>query len=183
MNKRNNLTDAAYLFRPAIPKNIPISFIGVINSDAETYLITQVEEYLESIKCSENTQAKIIEIMIELLQNILHHSPKLKDDQLNGDIFELEKTAKGFIISTSNFIEKRKVAALTKRIEYLNTLNRDELNKLYQDILNNGNSVRETAGLGFIDMRRKSGKPIFFMFAPPSTLDNNYSLFTVKVLI
>jgi hypothetical protein len=182
MKRGNILTDTAYLFRPSIPKNILISFIGVIDSNAETYLIQQVEEYLDSIKCRENIKMKVLEITIELLQNILHHSPvqPIADPH---DSFQLEKGEKGFIISTFNFIENRKVAALAKRIEYLNSLSNLELTSLYRDILKNGNQERETAGLGLIDIRRKSGKPILFMFAPPSTLNNKFSLFTVKVLV
>lgn len=184
MNTSNNLSDSTYLFRQGIPKNIPISFIGVINSDAEAYLITQVEEYLDSIKCKESIKTKVMDIMIELLQNILHHSPEQPlNEKIVGNTFQLENSKEGFIISASNFIASRKIASLKKRIEYLNTLNREELTKLYRDILNNGNAVRETAGLGLIDIRRKSGKPVSFMFAPPSSLDNNYSLFTVKVLV
>jgi len=181
MNKGNNRIHTAYLFPPSIVKNVLISFLGLIDSNAETYLINQVETYLDSTKYRESTKTKVMDITIELLQNILHHSAPLPtDDKVAGNMFELEKSKTGFIISTSNFIATKKIAALTKRIEYLNSLTPDELTSLYRDILDNGNAIRETAGLGFIDMRRKSGKPILFMFAPAG---NNYSLFTVKVFV
>ncbi len=159
-----------------------ISYYGTINSDIETELITQVETYLESIKCKPAATTKIMTILVELLQNILHHS-NTKDlaHEIIGDSFQLETDTAGFIISTTNFIKTTKVATLTKRIEYLNTLGKEELANLYKDILNNGDTVRETAGLGFIDIRRKSGTPILFKFDPPNLPDNKYSLFTVRV--
>jgi hypothetical protein len=184
MNKGKNLGGSEYLFPISVPNNILISFIGVIDSNAEVYLITQVEEYLDSIKCRETTKAKVMEIVIELLQNVLHHSPDQPlDEKIIGNTFQLERSKRGLIISTSNYILTRKIATLQKRIEYLNSLTPDELTSLHKDILGNGNSARETAGMGLIEIRRKSRNPILFMFAPPSNLDNKYSLFTVKVLV
>jgi hypothetical protein len=184
MKKGNNLTDSTYLFPPSIPANVLISFLGVIDSNAETYLITQVETTLDLIKCRENYKTKVMDIMVELLQNILHHSPALPlAEKIIGNTFQLEKRKGGFIISASNFIAAKNRAALTKRIEYLNSLTPDELASLYRDILKNGNTERETAGLGLIDIRRKSGKPILFKFELPSTGDTNFSFFTVKVLV
>jgi hypothetical protein len=181
MNKFTNITDKDYLLSEALLNVSIISFTGIIDSNTETYLITQVEAYLDSVKYREATKTKIMEIVIELLQNILHHTTQQSlNDNITGSTFKLEKSKKGFIISTSNFIPVRSIPALTKRIEYLNTLTPDELTSLYKDILKNGNDARETAGLGFIDIRRKSGKPLLFMFAPAG---NNYSLFTVKALV
>lgn len=161
------------------PNDKLISFIGKLDSALETELITQVEKCLETLHCSEDEQQKIISMTVELLQNILHHSSTTPPgDNITESMFQLEKTKKGFVISTSNFMKTKKNMLLQKRIEYLNSLTLQELANLYKDILNNGQSARETAGLGLIDIRRKSRNPILFKFAPVNT---DYSLVTVKV--
>ena len=160
-----------------------ISFAGNIDSNTETSLITQVEEYLDSIKCVEARKMRVMEVMIELLQNVLHHAPPITDkDTTPQHIFQLENTKAGFMVSTSNPIKTKNILALKKRIDYLNSLTPDEVTSLQKDILKNGNDARETAGLGFIDMLKKSRSKILFRFDPP-TPDNNYSLFSVNVLV
>ncbi len=169
---------------PIISKNTLISFIGEIDSNIETDLLAQVEECLNTLKCPAAKQEKIIGITVELLQNILHHaSPQPPGDNIIASVFQLEKDKDYYIISASNFMRTKKCAVLQKRIDYLNTLAPLELKNLYQNILDNGQAARETAGLGLIDIRRKSGKPILYKFELPSIRDNNYSLFNVKVLV
>ncbi len=98
--------------------NTIISFIGNINSDTETALITQVEDYLDSIKCPEKIKARVMEVMIELLQNILHHAPPITEKDITPQhIFQLENAKPGFIISTSNPIKTKKIPLIQKRIE------------------------------------------------------------------
>ena len=73
------------------------------------------------------------------------------------------------------------IIKLQERIDYINSLTRDELKQYYKEILNNGEiSGKGGGGLGFIDIAKKSGEKLVYTIRE---LDNNYSFFTLTVRI
>lgn len=167
---------------PAITANNPlVSYSGAIDSQAISVLLAQVEKNLASLNSPADTKKKILGIMIELLQNILHHCPpSIVENKEHPPAFLLKKNRDGFILTASNLIHKNKIAGLKNRIETINSYTAEELKSQYQNHLENGRPISENAGLGLMDIHRKSGKPILVKFASAS---NNYCLFTVKVLV
>ncbi|MFN3315310.1 MAG: DUF6272 family protein, partial [Raineya sp.] len=67
------------------------------------------------------------------------------------------------------------------KIDYINSLNKDELREYHRKMLDNDNfSEKGTAGLGFIDIARKTDGNIRYEF---HHLDNDLAFFTLKVEI
>lgn len=154
-----------------------VCYSGTINSVVISALFEQVKNDLSA--CS--IRGEVLSIMTELLQNILHYCPPdVAQNKENAPYFLLEETAVGYMFTASNMIHKSNVASLEKRLSDLNNCTEEELEKRYRDILKNGAMVNESAGLGWIDIRRKSGRPILFNF---TSKDNKYVLFTVSVLV
>ena len=160
--------------------NFLLSYTGSINSDTMLALLAEAENKFSCLN-SPDIKKRILEIMTELLQNIAHHGVLTKPENKEyANSFLLEKREGGFIITTANLIGDNKITSLGERIENLNSCSSEELKSQYQNQLRNGKLAGENAGLGLIDIIRKSGNLILFKFAPA---DNNYSLFTVKVLV
>jgi hypothetical protein len=82
---------------------------------------------------------------------------------------------------TGNFIDNEQLVSLNKKIDKVNSLTKEEIDEYYNDSLFNfeGANSKKT-GLGMIDIRLKSGHPIYYDILP---INNNYSFLSLQSLI
>lgn len=174
------------LYKTFEQENILLSFKGVVTADLLTSILQIMESKLTYMEESPKLKKKVFNVMVECLQNLYHHL----DDNETFDSEELEiKSALFFIareddsfyVRTGNYIELDKVEMLEQRIQKINELEKDELKKYYQEVLNNGmRSEKGTAGLGMIDIARKSGNKLEYQF---SDVNDKYRFFSLNVKI
>lgn len=113
---------------------------------------------------------KVFNILVECLQNLDKH---LEDGMLNNGFSTktgcvcVIKEADGISLITANLIEEQYIASLKCKLEGLQNKSKEEIRRIYKEQLAMGRiSEKGGAGLGFIDMARKSGQPFFFSFDP-----------------
>jgi len=64
-------------------------------------------------------------------------------------------------------IENSKIDDLTKILDHINTLDKEGLKELYKTQMREGRlSEKGGAGLGFIDIARKTGRKLHYHFLP-----------------
>ncbi|MFN9863200.1 MAG: SiaB family protein kinase, partial [Bacteroidota bacterium] len=96
-------------------------------------------------------------------------------------IFMISKDEKRYCVMTGNPIPKASVAGLTKNLNDLNAKDKEGLKEMYKEIIKNTQiSEKGGAGLGFVDMARKSGEKLEFSFY---NMDADYDFFCLKVNI
>ena len=83
-----------------------------------------------------------------------------------------------FFVCSGNLVQNEDVNSLKERIDYVNSLTKEQLKKLYKETLRRTDSHSDSAGLGIIDMARKAALPLEYMFI---ARDERYSFFTLKV--
>lgn len=127
----------------------------------------QMEEDQEAIR----VQKTIFHVMVECLQNISRHA----DDHESANIFSgkgifmVSKNSDNYCVTTGNAILNEKIAALKEMIDEVNKLDESQLRNLYMKQMREGRlSEKGGAGLGFIDIRRKTGKKLEYHFLPVS---------------
>ncbi|HET6243049.1 MAG: hypothetical protein H0V01_09375 [Bacteroidetes bacterium] len=107
-------------------------------------------------------------LMAECFQNIIHHSdkPKIKNRTNNlPEMFLVRNIENTIYISSTNLIENTKIERIKGQLDIVNKLEKAELKELYLEVLTNESySEKGGAGLGIIEMARKSGHPITFDF-------------------
>ena len=123
--------------------------------------------------------------MVEALQNIVKHSSEqgMKAGSLvsKSAIFMISKDDQRYCVMTGNPILKESVAKLRSDMDELNSKDKEGLKELYKEIIKNTQiSEKGGAGLGFVDMARKSGEKLEFLFA---NIDQDYDFFCLKVNI
>lgn len=119
--------------------------------------------------------------MTESIQNIGHHSRKNNESVSNTDLIMVVSKKNFYKIITGNLIESNEVDALSKQLEEINKMNKEELRDYYKKVMSTeGFSDKGTAGLGFIDMARKTGQKLKYRF---TQMDDTYSYFTFEVKI
>lgn len=123
-------------------------------------------------------QKKVYHVMVECLQNISKHAFHTETEsgkELNHGILLVTNTSKAYHVTTGNVIEKGKIDSLIEFLNRLNEMDRPGLDELYKKQLKEGTlSMKGGAGLGFIDIKRKTGKNLEFHFLP---LDDTHSFF------
>ncbi|MCU0329289.1 MAG: SiaB family protein kinase [Chitinophagales bacterium] len=112
---------------------------------------------------------RLFGLVIELAQNIYHYSTEKsyseKDKKEVGvGIIAIGETNEHYIVCSGNRMDSRKIKPITERCDYINQLDDDGL-KLYYKEQRRNPSVEDSkgAGLGLIDMVRKSGNPLTYV--------------------
>lgn len=162
-------------------------FNGIITQSKVVEVAKSVEKKLIEENVDSSKIRAIFEVIVEIMQNILSYSCDSIDRGNNtyeskGKILITHNTkTEEYIISSCNLIDSYKKEKITSNINQLNPLNKDELKKLYKDTRRSGKTVHNRgAGLGFIDMAKKSTKPLEASF---SEVNSEETLFTLKVTI
>ncbi len=163
--------------------NVLLSFKGAINDDLVAAIIELIEKKLELKSESTKIKKKVFNILVECLQNLYHHNAEFneKNDEDMAVVVMIAKNIEGYSIVTGNLIDDVKVDSFKSKLEEINSLDKKELKQLYKTVLTEGKfSEAGGAGLGLIDIGRKSGEPLEYGFIP---FNDSYSFFSLNVKI
>ncbi len=129
---------------------------------AETNMMKELE--------SNAVQKKVFHVMVECLQNISKHADEFaaKDFVYPGrGIFLVGKNEGDYSVTTGNVIDNCKIEELQSLLETINSLDKEGLNQLYKTQIKEGRlSEKGGAGLGFVDITRKTGNKLIYHFLP-----------------
>jgi len=144
-----------HLYTSEIMSNIILQYNGNISKEITISILQIIDNYKEE----KRLKKKLYNILVESLQNLDNHS-------LFKDIsFILEKSKDSYTITTKNYINNIEVESLKSKIDYINSLNEEELKSLYKSDLGKGEySKKGGAGLGLIDIKRKSNSNLIYNF-------------------
>ena len=148
---------------------------GEINHQITKTFTAMAEENMNKMSEDASVKKKVFHVMVECLQNISKHAEEPdNDDPTKGTgIFIVGRREEAYQIITGNMVDEKKKNDLTQMLDMINSLNKDELKELYQKQLKEGAiSEKGGAGLGFIDIARKTGQKIEYYFDPLT--DNQY---------
>jgi len=148
-------------------------------SDTMTSRFIELSEYnLGSNEDLSRMRNKVSFLMAECFQNIVRHGEtKHKDEDFHElpGFFSMKNIANTYFITSGNLINKQNIEKLEGHLKRVNSLGAEELRELYRDVMGNqGFSEKGGAGLGIIEMARKSGHKIEFSF---NDFDHEFSFF------
>lgn len=154
-------------------------------SDEITNKLIELSEYNISNNISlTKMKKKASFLMAECFQNIVRHGEVIDGNSIDyvNEGFFLTKNWQGiYYITSGNLIETTKVPELKRQLEKVNSLSKDELKQLYRDVLENQEiSEKGGAGLGLIEMARKSGQKLDYFF---SDFDDKFSFFYNQIVL
>ncbi|MES2592655.1 MAG: SiaB family protein kinase [Bacteroidota bacterium] len=103
-------------------------------------------------------------LMSESFQNIIRHGNEELNSQHNS-LFGIRAVAPFLDIFSSNVVNNKDRLFLEEKLGMINKLDKDQLKKYYTKVLEEGTlSQKGGAGLGLIEMAKKSQKPIQMEF-------------------
>jgi len=156
------------LFKGMQKDNLGYIYRGLFTQSITDNIISLAESNLEQKGESSKVKRRVFAIMVECLQNITRHQTEhevIEEDPDKSGIFVIQNHEDSYYITTGNTVLENSIELLTQQLEKINSLEKDELKQYYKKILEEGTfSGKGGAGLGLIDMARKSGNKLSFDF-------------------
>ena len=163
---------------------IVLAYKGDINNELLEAVYAMMDKHLEEKKAKPDVKKKFFHILTESLQNVFHHKSngKIEDKDFAMTGFAIRNDAENtYRIITGNYILNSSVDGLQSRIEKVNKMNAEDLRTYYKESLaGNEFSDKGGAGLGIIEMARKSGNNLSYEFRK---VNEQYSFFILTITI
>ncbi|HBF87202.1 MAG TPA: hypothetical protein DDX39_01070 [Bacteroidales bacterium] len=154
------------LFNEMQAGNLNYIYRGYFTQNITDNILSLTETSLNDSGESSKIKKRVYTILVEGLQNITRHQDEteISPSEKSG-IFVIQKKEKKYFITTGNVVEDNKIDNLKTLLDKINGLEEDELKDYYKEVLESGQlSDKGGAGLGLIEMARKSNNKLIYDF-------------------
>lgn len=152
---------------------------GRFHDEHTADLILLSEGVAERTGVSRDIRNRLAFVMVEAFQNVIRHGTELQSPGPERPMILLRACAAGFTVTTANTMRNEDEDKLVRMLADLSGKPKEQLKALFLERLQ-GNKVSERggAGLGLIEMARRSGRELVHTV---SRRDDSTSLFTLEV--
>ncbi len=181
------MTSDSYEFKTELERHgIFLAFCGPISQELLVEIGDTLRNKMKLEDASTSSTTKIFAVLVEQAQNIIHYSSeKIPDHKLDvalsSGIMVVGRDQEYYYVLCGNKIPNSSIDRLSGKLTALRDMGKDELKRHYKEQRRkNPHKESKGAGLGFIELARKSVKPIEFSFKP---IDEEFSFFSLKTYI
>lgn len=155
---------------------------GGFSIELSNKILSLAETNMENYSESSMTKKKVYFIMLESLQNITRHQDVKNEEKIdNSSFFVIQRLVNDYYITSGNIVENKNIESLKSKLSKVNSLDKGSLKEYYKEILSKGDlSAKGGAGLGLIEMARKSGNKLAYDF---KEINNDFSNFYFQIKI
>jgi len=190
MNDLKNIPEKGFLdfvydfYTSMRAHEINLVYEGKVTHQITKAFIALAEAQMEEDEEALRVQRTVFHVMVESLQNISRHADEYETGETvysGKGIFMVSNTEDSYCITTGNAINNEKIPGLKEMLIQINGLDDQNLKTLYMKQMKEGRlSEKGGAGLGFIDIRRKTGEQLDYHFLP---ISDSVSFFLLTTLI
>jgi hypothetical protein len=163
--------------------NVVLSYKGEINNELLETIYSSMDRHF-SDDTSEKQRKRFFHVLVEALQNVFHHQSRVNISSLvkpDESGFIILDNGNAFQLITGNYVYNIAVPDLKNKIDEVNVMQPEELRKHYQQVLSETElSEKGGAGLGIIEMVRRSGNPLKYEF---KQVNDSISFFCLSILM
>ncbi len=183
----NKLINNLYDFQKTLTKEgIFICFSGTVSQDILLGFSSIIENKLEKFENPTKAQ-NVFVVFVEMVQNMMSYSSdsifieENKKECSGVIIVGYDENTKKHFIKSGNTIESKFEEKITKRVNSIKNLSKNDLKDLYKELRKSGENIHKRgAGLGFLEIQRKSSEPLEYSF---TNIDDSHSFFCLKSVI
>jgi hypothetical protein len=163
-----------------IGNGISLVYMGEFNQEITKMFTSMAEDDMARKNEETGIKKKVYHVMVETLQNMNKHSDGLSmENKVGQGLFLIGKKGETYYVITSNKVLNSKIDSLQDMIETINASSKEELKSMYMKQIKEGKlSDKGGAGLGLIDIARKTGEKYQYQFLP---INDKYCFFILKV--
>lgn len=179
---QKNFLDFVFDFHQSMKKNeVLLVYEGEITHQVTKAFTSLTETNMQKEQESQSTQKKVFHAMVECLQNISKHSECMyckENQEKRKGAFLLTQKEKEYYITTGNIVGVESIDKMKSILDKINSLDHEGLKELYKHQIKEGRlSNKGGAGLGFIDIAKKTGNQLLFNFV---SINKDYSFFILS---
>jgi hypothetical protein len=179
-----DVNTTADLLKSLHKDDLIFAYTGLV-SDSITHKIIELTQFnIDSAGNFVRLKNKISFLMAECYQNVARHGKYINEmDSLSdySGAFFVRSVDDKFYISSANRVNKDTIPSIKEKLDNVNSLSSDELRLLQKQVLAKGKlSDRGGAGLGIIEMARRTGRKICYDF---KSIDEKTALFFIQLTI
>jgi hypothetical protein len=167
-----------------LSQNLILVYEGEFTQEITKSVLAMAERNMDSFGEKGAVKRKVFNIMVECLQNISKHADSYRKEIYgkNNAIFMIGKSDDVYIVTSGNPVFKSSIDDISRRIDSINILDAKGLKQLYKDTIKRPGGLTDKggAGLGLIDMARKSGHKLKYDF---ETINDELAFFSLKTTI
>lgn len=177
----NFIKSVLSLFSEMQGNGISLVYLGEFNHEITKMFTSMAESDMDRKNEDRYVKKRVYHVMVETLQNMNKHSDEISGTQIGNGLFVIGSKGDIYYVITSNKVARNKVDGLRSAIDEVNAASPEELKKMYMQQIKHGKlSDKGGAGLGLIDIARKTGEQLVYKFLP---IDEEFDLFILKVEI
>jgi hypothetical protein len=177
----NFIKSISNIYDEMMENGFSLVYLGDFSHEITKMFTAMAESDMEKHSEERSVQRKVYHVMVETLQNMNKHSDEIKDRNVGNGLFIIGKKFDTYYVITSNRVAKQHKDKLEQSLISVNNASIEELKEMYKKQIKEGKiSDKGGAGLGLIDIARKTGEPLNFQFLQ---LDDEYYFFILKVEI
>jgi predicted DNA-binding protein (UPF0278 family) len=156
-------------------ENLLFAYRGVVTNENSVPLLMLLEKEMENSEFGFVGRKRLFMFVLESLQNVSRHSDQKQNAQMSLVIYS--KTPGGYTVTTANVMATENIENLKNRLDEINKLKPDEIRNLYRNMLSSSEfSTKGGAGLGLIEMAKKTGNKLDFDFVPLNDTNSYFIL-------
>lgn len=149
---------------------------GVVTNDNSIPLLMLLEKEMENSEFGFVGRKRLFMFVLESLQNVSRHSDHTRFADMSLVVYS--RTGSGYTVTTGNVLPASSINDLKSKLDEINNLQADEIRNVYRQMLSTAEfSNKGGAGLGLLEMAKKTGNKLDYDFVP---LDNEYSYFVLS---
>ena len=157
-------------------ERLMLVYRGVVTNENSIPLLTLLEKEMENSEFAFVGRKRLFMFVLESLQNVSRHSEHIQ--YADSSLVVYSKSGNGYTVTTGNVLPTASVYELRTKLEEINHLQPDEIRNVYRQMLGNSEfTTKGGAGLGLIEMAKKTGNKLDFDFVP---IDDEYSYFILS---
>lgn len=165
-------------------ERILICFNGPTSRTLISEIGVALKEHIETSTDSVSAAMDVFSVYIEMSQNIRHYSAAMaySDSDATATVVIAETSDGRYVVSAGNVVQLADGQALVDRVAGLAARDKPALKALYKEQLRQPRlqGARTGAGLGLIDVARKSSAPLQCSL---DVLDAGKAFFTIRAII
>jgi hypothetical protein len=177
----NFIKSISNIYDEMIENGFSLVYLGEFSHDITKMFTSMAESDMEKNSEERSVQRKVYHVMVETLQNMNKHSDEIKERNIGNGLFIIGKKHDTYYVITSNKVAKNHKDHLESALISVNSASPQELKEMYKRQIKEGSlSNKGGAGLGLIDIARKTGETLNYQFLQ---LDEESFFFILKVEI
>jgi hypothetical protein len=139
---------------------------GNVTPQLIEWIIESLEQSVTNLEDDRKVKKKLTNVFVEAFQNVGNHSAKTSE-LTSADIILVISMDSFYKVTTQNLVRKSDSVKLSEKIDLVNDYDEDQLREEYKrSLTETGFSDKGTAGLGFLDIARKTGQKLLYKLQP-----------------